>query len=253
MSGHRGRDSVPIDEIESRALRAVAARRATGSRSSAATSCGSSRLLGGGLLVASVADARRAAGVRARRSAGVPSDLRRGSTSTGTGGSPRTPARPRSDRTSGRRSRRRSPTSCGCRSATSRSLMADTDLVPFDQGTFGSQSTPRMAPVLARAAATAREMLIDRAAAHLERGSRGACRARTDASARPGPCDRLRRSRQGPEARGDRSPPMRRCRHPAQWTAPRHGRKEGRRPGLRDRRAIATRPTSRGPGCCTAG
>ena len=43
--------------------------------------------------------------------------------------------------------------------------MADTDLVPFDQGTFGSLSTPRMAPVLARAAVTAREMLIDRAAA----------------------------------------------------------------------------------------
>ncbi len=45
--------------------------------------------------------------------------------------------------------------------------MADTDLVPFDQGTFGSLSTPRMAPVLARAAATAREMLIDRAAERL--------------------------------------------------------------------------------------
>lgn len=44
-------------------------------------------------------------------------------------------------------------------------VMADTDLVPFDQGTFGSQTTPRMAPQLARAAAAAREMLIDRAAA----------------------------------------------------------------------------------------
>jgi isoquinoline 1-oxidoreductase len=43
--------------------------------------------------------------------------------------------------------------------------MADTDVVPYDAGTFGSQSTPRMAPVLSRAAATAREMLIDRAAA----------------------------------------------------------------------------------------
>jgi isoquinoline 1-oxidoreductase len=43
-------------------------------------------------------------------------------------------------------------------------VMADTDLTPFDQGTFGSQTTPRMAPVLARAAATAREMLIDEAA-----------------------------------------------------------------------------------------
>jgi isoquinoline 1-oxidoreductase len=43
--------------------------------------------------------------------------------------------------------------------------MADTDLVPYDQGTFGSQSTPRMAPQLARAAAAARAMLIERAAA----------------------------------------------------------------------------------------
>jgi isoquinoline 1-oxidoreductase len=44
-------------------------------------------------------------------------------------------------------------------------VMADTDLTPYDQGTFGSQTTPRMAPVLSRAAATAREMLIDQAAA----------------------------------------------------------------------------------------
>lgn len=43
-------------------------------------------------------------------------------------------------------------------------VMADTDLVPYDAGTFGSQSTPRMAPQLARAAAAARELLIDRAA-----------------------------------------------------------------------------------------
>ena len=43
--------------------------------------------------------------------------------------------------------------------------MADTELVPYDAGTFGSQSTPRMAPQLSRASAAAREMLIDRAAA----------------------------------------------------------------------------------------
>ena len=47
-------------------------------------------------------------------------------------------------------------------------VMADTATVPFDQGTFGSLSTPRMAPQLARAAATAREMLIDQAAARLQ-------------------------------------------------------------------------------------
>ena len=44
-------------------------------------------------------------------------------------------------------------------------VMADTDRTPYDQGTFGSQTTPRMAPQLAKAAATAREMLIDQAAA----------------------------------------------------------------------------------------
>ena len=47
-------------------------------------------------------------------------------------------------------------------------VMADTANVPFDQGTFGSLSTPRMAPQLAKAAATAREMLIDEAAARLK-------------------------------------------------------------------------------------
>jgi isoquinoline 1-oxidoreductase len=47
-------------------------------------------------------------------------------------------------------------------------IMADTDLTPFDQGTFGSMTTPRMAPQIARAAAVARELLIDQAAAHLQ-------------------------------------------------------------------------------------
>jgi isoquinoline 1-oxidoreductase len=43
-------------------------------------------------------------------------------------------------------------------------LMGDTDLVPWDAGTFGSQTTPRMAPILRNVAATAREMLLDTAA-----------------------------------------------------------------------------------------
>jgi isoquinoline 1-oxidoreductase len=47
-------------------------------------------------------------------------------------------------------------------------VMADTDLTPFDQGTFGSRTMPAMAPILARAAATARELLLDRAAAKLQ-------------------------------------------------------------------------------------
>jgi isoquinoline 1-oxidoreductase len=47
-------------------------------------------------------------------------------------------------------------------------VMGDTDLTPYDMGTFGSMTTPRMAPQLARAAATAREMLIDQAAGRLQ-------------------------------------------------------------------------------------
>jgi len=43
-------------------------------------------------------------------------------------------------------------------------LMADTDLVPYDMGTFGSRTTPTMAPQLRQAAAAAREALIDLAA-----------------------------------------------------------------------------------------
>src|ERR1035438_2880680 len=43
-------------------------------------------------------------------------------------------------------------------------VMGDTDLTPFDMGTFGSMTTPRMWPQIRRAAAAAREMLLDLAA-----------------------------------------------------------------------------------------
>ena len=46
-------------------------------------------------------------------------------------------------------------------------VMADTDRVPWDAGTFGSRSMPDMLPQIRRVAATAREALIDRAAAVL--------------------------------------------------------------------------------------
>jgi isoquinoline 1-oxidoreductase len=47
-------------------------------------------------------------------------------------------------------------------------VMGDTELVPFDMGTFGSRTTPTMAPQLRRAAAAAREMLIAMAAEQLK-------------------------------------------------------------------------------------
>jgi isoquinoline 1-oxidoreductase len=43
-------------------------------------------------------------------------------------------------------------------------VMGDTSLTPWDAGTFGSRTTPTMAPQLRRAAATARETLLDEAA-----------------------------------------------------------------------------------------
>jgi isoquinoline 1-oxidoreductase len=45
-----------------------------------------------------------------------------------------------------------------------RMVMGDTDRTPWDMGTFGSRTTPTMAPQLRAAAATARELLIDMAA-----------------------------------------------------------------------------------------
>src|SRR3977135_2180658 len=40
-------------------------------------------------------------------------------------------------------------------------VMGDTDLTPFDMGTFGSRTTPTMAPQLKKVGAAARETLID--------------------------------------------------------------------------------------------
>lgn len=45
-----------------------------------------------------------------------------------------------------------------------RMVMADTDLVPYDAGTFGSRSTPQMGTQLRKAAATARYALLEMAA-----------------------------------------------------------------------------------------
>jgi nicotinate dehydrogenase subunit B len=47
-------------------------------------------------------------------------------------------------------------------------LLADTDLVPYDAGTFGSQSTPQMHSRLHRVGAAAREALLDLAAEYFK-------------------------------------------------------------------------------------
>src|SRR5262245_47541380 len=48
-----------------------------------------------------------------------------------------------------------------------RLVMADTDRTPFDMGTFGSLTTPRMAPRLRQVAAAMRELLLDLASERL--------------------------------------------------------------------------------------
>jgi len=48
-----------------------------------------------------------------------------------------------------------------------RMLMADTDLTPYDRGTFGSRTTPYMTPYLRNAASAARDLLIQAAAKEL--------------------------------------------------------------------------------------
>src|SRR5271169_541844 len=45
-----------------------------------------------------------------------------------------------------------------------RMVMGDTELTPFDMGTFGSRTTPTMAPQLRRVAAAARDLLLQTAA-----------------------------------------------------------------------------------------
>lgn len=45
-------------------------------------------------------------------------------------------------------------------------VMGDTELVPYDAGTFGSRTTPHMGPQLRKAAATARQALVKMAAKH---------------------------------------------------------------------------------------
>ena len=79
-------------------------------------------------------------------------------------------------------------------------VMADTDLTPFDVGTFGSRTTPTMAPVLRKAAAVAREMLKDLAAAEWQRGRErarrgGRTRERSPAAAAPSDSASSRRAR----------------------------------------------------------
>ena len=114
-------------------------------------------------------------------------------------------------------------------------VMADTQLTPFDMGTFGSRTTPDMSQRLRRTAAAAREMLIDLAAeswktdrALLKAAERQHRPLRHRAEAR------IRQADQRPEAHQDRG--RRDGPDPAGKLDDRRPfRAEGRRPRVRDR------------------
>jgi isoquinoline 1-oxidoreductase len=93
---------------------------------------------------------------------------------------------------------------------TIRMVMGDTALTPYDAGTFGSQSTPSMAPRLRRAAAAARELLIGLAAKEWN-ADRGGLRAEGGRVLRSGTQDsldygKLTRGRKLVEAVGEEAP-----------------------------------------------
>ena len=178
----RHADEVEVERYELTAPARIA------SRSSGAISSRIFAVMGGGLLVVAAAPAVAAQeSGRGGQRRGATNELAAWLHIDENGRSRPTPARPRSGRTSGRRWRRRSPTNCACRSSAITMVMADTDLVPFDAGHVRIAVDAADGPQLARAAATAREMLIDRAAARwqVERGSadRAATAASIDAAA----------------------------------------------------------------------
>ena len=155
--------------------------------------------------------------------------------------------RPEHSHVAGADRRRRTPRADGAISL----VMADTDLTPFDQGTFGSQTTPTMAPVLARAAATARELLIDRRGRQWQVG-RATRSRRTPAASAPPTAERwlwrahrLRGDLKGVVAASTAVAPK------ARWTTRGTRGEEGQRRGHRDAAATPSRRISCGRACCT--
>ena len=100
------------------------------------------------------------------------------------GTSRRTPARSSTGRASAPASRSRWRTNCGVPRRCVEVVLGDTALVPWDMGTFGSQSTARVGLQLRKAAATAREALLGLAADRLD--CRRANSARPPDASRPG-------------------------------------------------------------------
>ena len=132
------------------------------------------KTLGGGILVVCLLDAAEAQPPGGGGAAGAaevavadrpPRKISaRGCMSARTARSRSSPARPRSGRISAHRLTQAVAEELHVPPGSIQMVMADTQLTPFDMGTFGSRTTPDMSWRLRRAAAAAREALIDVAA-----------------------------------------------------------------------------------------
>ena len=191
-------------------------------RSTAAASSGSSAAACSCAVAAAARSAQESGRARPRRRPETTS--RPGSTSAKTAASPSSPARSSSARTPARRSPRPSPRSCASPLSTIRLVMGDTDLTPFDMGTFGSRSTPYMAPQLRKAAASAREAAEELAA---QQWSVDRARPRGRPTARSTTRRRSARSRFGELTKGQK---LVRDARGARSRRRRRSRVDGRRP-----------------------
>ena len=146
------------------------------------------------------AAARRRREARTSRRTSAP-----GCTSARTARSRSTPARRRSARTSARRLTQAVAEELHAAPSSIRLVMADTQLTPFDMGTFGSRTTPDMSRRLRRTAAAAREMLDRPRGRDLEgrpRAADGRRRGHREHQDQGSP--RIRQADQGPQAHEDR-------------------------------------------------
>jgi isoquinoline 1-oxidoreductase len=119
-------------------------------------------LLGGGLLVVFSASAQESG--RGRRSQALPSDLNAWLHIAEDGGVTICTGKTEVGQNIRTSLSQAAAEELHCPIASVKLIMADTALVPYDMGTFGSRTTPTMAPQVRRAAATAREALLDLAA-----------------------------------------------------------------------------------------
>ena len=135
--------------------------------------------------------------------------------------------------------------------ATIKLVMGDTDLTPFDMGTFGSRTTPDMHGQLRQAAAAARETLLDLAAAHMQVERRTLVAANGTITHPPTgrtlSYGQLSQGQQLMKAIG--AAPLT---PPAHWQVAGTVAAQGQTAVTSSPARISTRPMSNAPACCTA-